>query len=252
MKFNEELFREVLSDDFFREYFDSRENNIRFNTTVINATCMTLLERSKAKEDYPFVKKCVDKILNQCNQMLKLTEVYRNLFDAVYDFPAEKKFIEINDFLNNFCEKANKSVKGKCRLDYVTRKEYTIFTSEKLLTFAMIMCVHHTILSGVSKIKIKFTNKDDKCTITLNFMEFNDDNSFILTHEHITTEYADDIISTIVRKIGCEYRTSDKYAEFVVPLERKGMSMMSAPKRHDENNRFNTFNNILSDITKIK
>ena len=251
MKFNEELFKELLNDDFFREFCDSRENNIRFNTTVINATCMLLLERSKEKEDYQFLKKCVDKILNQCNQILKLTEVYRNLSEAVDDVPAEKNFIEINDFLNNFCEKTNKAVKGKCRVEYLTRKEYTIFTSDRLLTFAMVMCVHHAILSGVSKIKIKFTNKDDKCTIALNFIEFHDENVNISTNENITTDYADDIISTVIRRIGCEYHSSEKCAEFVVPLEKDSMSMLSAPKRHDEKSRFNVFNNILSDIKDI-
>lgn len=253
MKSDKNIFGQLMHDRFIKEFLESSESQSRFNISVISSICLELADVSDEECTSEFRLACVNRILNQCGQMMKMVELYSSLSEALnYDDSIMEK-IDISDFLSDFSDECRRCLKNVCKVNFISGESIETSVNKKLLNFALILYsyVRYVALTGVKAIDISYAPDDDKAVIFINITKRGKSADFENMLETVTIDYAEQIISAIVKKMNALFIKNDVGMKLYIPIKDCGGGLFNSPAKPYGKPIFSTFNNMLSDVGDI-
>lgn len=248
---------EYFNLDFFVSFLDGLDHNNSYVVTMIDSICKEVIDNADKNDSPEFIKESMNRIIYQCSQLMKLSEIYSAVANLVSDNGIEKGSINagtfVSDYVKNCREYLNNdifklsvtnSLKGK---DIFLSFE-NIFVDKKILEFVITISLRKMITKGARKIKLAASNTNDEIIISLKTLKADEPVPEEIMPEFISVSLSDNIIKAAADKLNSKFDVRDKEAEFRIPIDP--VIILSQPIR-EYKSYFNMFNNLLSDLEAL-
>ena len=102
-----------------KEFLTGCENQNRLSISVISALCCELREIDENDEDITTtLHRVSDRIIRQCSQIMKMTEIYSVLSDSLNERAVVRKNVDLSEYLYDFSEECNEKLGGFFYVEY--------------------------------------------------------------------------------------------------------------------------------------
>ncbi len=234
---------------FIKAFLDNCEKQNRFNISVISSICLELSD-SGDDCDEQHICKCTDKIINQCSQMMKLTEIYSLLSDILDEKEFISEYINIPSYLSQFTSECNNLLKESCSISYTGGENVSSDVIKRLLEFILVMHVRKSVLSGARAIEISSSIDNGEITINLRITN-NAETVYFNIPETFSIDFSEEIICKATNIINGKYIIENNEMKLIFPVCKSDSARFNSTAKSYGKPLFSTINNILSDLGDI-
>ncbi|MBO5163670.1 MAG: hypothetical protein J6B75_04410 [Ruminococcus sp.] len=246
-----DIFDLIFNNEFIKAFLSDSESQKRLNISVISSICFELADISDEECTSEFRLACANKILNQCSQMMKFSEIFTIFSEILSENEPMTDTIDISEFLSEFTNECRTYLKGTCEISCKPGEMAVTETMKKLLEFCMIMYVRKSVLIGAESISFTHTLESEYIVIHAKIEKFGTAAETENMPETVTFDYADGIISSAVKKLNGKYTSDDKEMKLYIPFKNSGSSVLKSPPKTYGKPVFNILKIMLSDLGDI-
>lgn len=243
-----------LTADFdinlIKSFLDGCENQKRFNISVISSICLELAEAGDDCDE-KFRRDCANRIINQCSQIMKLTDIYSMLSDLLNENEFISEYTNIPSYLSQFVSECNNVLKNSCSLSFTGGDDICSDIIKRLLDFILVMYVRKSVLYGARKIEVSHSFEENNITIYVKIAEKTDKMLFNNISETFSTDFSEGIIRAAADKIKGKYIIDNNGMKLVFPVSKSKSAKLNSTSKSYGKPLFSTINNILSDLGDI-
>lgn len=251
MSEHDDILNQIKNGGFLKDFISYNERQKKFNVTVIASACKDLVDASDEERTTEYIISCTERILRQCSQMLKFSDIFNMLLNITDENEMLTEKIDISKFLSEFAAECQIQLKGKCEISYIAGSDDVTETTKKLLELCMIMYVRKAVLNGAESISFTNTLEAEHIVIHAEITKIGTAFEPENMPETFTFDYADNIISAIVKKINGKFVSTDREMKLYIQLKNSGYSILNSPPKTLGKSMFNIFKNMLSDLGDI-
>ncbi len=233
-----------------KAFLDSCENQNRFNISVISSICLELAEAGEDCNER-FCRDCAQRIISQCSQIMKLTEIYSLLSDFIDEEKFVSLHIDISSYLKSFVFECNEVLNNTCSLTFMGGTNMSTDVIKRLLEFILVMYVRRAVLFGAEKIEISQSCENDKIIISMEITKKTESLRFNNIPEVFSVDFSEGILRTAAFKMNGEYFVDDNGMKLVFPVSKSESTKLNSALVSHGRPIFSTINNILSDLGNI-
>ncbi len=244
--------RSFFASKAFADYSKDCSDVIRRSVTGISF-CVNMLNEmaenfGKKKED---VYECLDSIIKNAGQMIRIDENNRRLRDA--SNPAdEKRYYDFNSLMSKIVEESQKALPNEKEISFIPCDEGMIHVNRNLFTFFMINAIRFAFLfSNSDKIEMKSERIENEIIVSM-YASFD----FKVKENIFNDEYY--IMKLEAERMNIKIKfpeTSEKNKSFVltIPHHVRGDMFLHSGESLRENyssGLFSAYNIMLGDLSK--
>ncbi|MBR6580269.1 MAG: hypothetical protein IKK66_03130 [Ruminococcus sp.] len=234
---------------FIKAFLDSCEKQNRFNISVISSICLELAE-SGEDCDEQFRFECANRIINQCSQIMKLTDIYSLLSDLLNESEFISECTNITSYLSQFVSECNNMLKSSCSLSFTGGENVCSDIIKRLLDFILVMYVRKSVLFGARDIEVSSNVDNENIIINLKITN-KDDTIYFNIPETFSTDFSEEIIREAAIKMKGEYFVDSKGMKLVFPIQKSKTTKLNSSAKSYGKPVFSIIKNILSDLSDI-
>lgn len=233
-----------------RAFLDGCENQNRFNISVISSIC---LELSEAGEDCDeqFRRDCANKILTQCSQIMKLTDIYSLLSDFLNEKEFISEYTDVSSYLEQFTAECSDVLKRSCSVRFTGGDNVCSDIIKRLLDFILVMYVRKSVLFGARELEISNSCDNNNIIINIKITKKSDTMPFNNIPETFSSDFSEEIIRAAAQKINGQYLIDDDNMKLIFPITESKSGKLNSTQKNYGKALFSTINNILSDLGDI-
>ncbi len=247
----DDIIGQITNSGFIKAFLSDSESQKRLNISVISSICFELADISDEECTSEFRLACANKILKQCSQMMKFSEIFTIFTDILSENEPMTEAIDISDFLSEFTDECRAYLRGICEISYTPGEMVAVETIKKLLEFCMIMYVRKSVLKGAESITFTHTFETEYIVIHAEITKLGTAAEPENMPETVTFDYADGIISAVVKKLKGKFISDDNETKLYIPFKNSAGSVLKSPPKTYGKPVFNVLKNMLSDLGDI-
>lgn len=241
---SEKLFEDFKDNSIMKEFLDGLESQSRWNITLINS----ISEHLKASDD-PDTVKTGFALSKQCNQMMKMFEIYSMISAAVSTDSLSAETIEIQKEINELIENCRCFIE-KCRFTLTQGEIIRTNTVKKLFLFILVLYIRSVVLKGATEIEIFVTQSDKTADISLKIKSRSIPAQLEIMRETFSLDHAVEMMQAAAEKINSVLTVNDEEMKLSVPIVNDENTLKNTQK-FPRRKQFNIYSNLLSDISDI-
>lgn len=250
MNDNEKRFSPKYDISFIKAFLDGCEKQNRFNISVISSICLELAEYDN-DGDKDFQYECAKRIMAQCSQIMKLTDIYSYISDFLSNKEYFCEYTDISTYLSQFASQCSKILGDACSIQYMNGENISSDIVKKILDFILVMYVRKAVLCGAESIKISHSLNDKYITIQLDITDKTNKERFANIAETFSTDFSEQLIIASAEKIKGKYYADKNGMKLTFPMEESGSGKLNSVPNFYGKPLFSTINDILSDLGNI-
>lgn len=232
-----------------KEFLTGCENQNRLSISVISALCCELREIDENDEDITTtLHRVSDRIIRQCSQIMKMTEIYSVLSDSLNERAVVRKNVDLSEYLYDFSEECNEKLGGFFYVEY--EKNVSIYASiiKRLMDFALGMFVRKAALDGAEAVNLSAVENEDYVIISADIINNNSKPYTEKAAESFSDEYAYQIIKVACDRMDTLLTIDEKGIQIKIIRDNSGEIVFSSNEPKLKNHSFSTLSNLLSDL----
>ncbi|MCM1132477.1 MAG: hypothetical protein NC340_03300 [Ruminococcus flavefaciens] len=248
---NRNLFKDFLNDSFTKDFIRSNDFQMRTAISLITYWCNELSGADDEECDYDFRQKVANGIFNQCCQILKLSELYSNIFDVGGRENIDMYAVELDEFMHGFSDKCRTYIGGQYSLKVKKGSKVYIDGNNKLLNFVFLMCLRK-IFANALKAEAIVSSENGCGIINFSIKKSKPDDRLGEMDDDMLVYRFDDITSFLVEKLKGEIICNEDCISVKIPAS-SGETLRSENERRDGGkNMFNAFSVMLAEFGEYK
>lgn len=247
----DDILNKILNEDFIKDFLGNCDGQKRLNISIISSVCLELANASDEECTAEFRLSCAEKILKQCSQMMKFSDIFTAIANIMNGNELPEDIIDVTEFLSEFTSECKTYLKDICKIHYTPGSHVITEAVKDLLEFCLVMYVRKSVLNGAESITLTHTLDKGYIVIHAEIKKFGKTAEPENMPETFTIDYADDIVSFIISKIEGKFTVNDREMKLYIPLKSNGNSVLNSSFKTCGKSFFNVFKNMLSDLCDI-
>lgn len=249
MSINRELLENFFNDKFTKEFFKNRDYQTRVNVSIISSVCRDIMNTPENEWTNEFRDQSVNAILNQCCQIMKLSDVYVNLSRVYDNTESTVKVIDLKQLLSDFSEECNICLNGGFT-HYTPGNVVCIEVCEEIMLCLMLLYIRRVVTEGAKKINISYRSDEKKAEV---FFEITEKGEPIKARssENVSIDYAYELIDIFAEKLDCTAEISENGMKLLFDVKNDGDIRFQCPEPSYGKKMFSLYHDLLSDLGDI-
>ncbi|MBO5320128.1 MAG: hypothetical protein J6B01_10035 [Ruminococcus sp.] len=249
MSINKELLENFFNDKFTKKFFKNRDYQTRLNVSIISSVCTEMMNTPEKEWTNEFRDRSVNMILNQCCQIMKLSDVYVNLSRVYDNMEYTIKVVDLEQLLLEFSEECNQCLGGNLT-QHIPGKIVCIEVCEEILLCLMLLYIRRVVMEGAKKIILSHSSDGKTAEI---FFEITEKGEPVrsTSAENVSMEYAYDLIDIFAEKLDCNADVSETGLKLRFKLKNDGNIRFQCPEPVYGKKLFSLYHDLLSDLGDI-
>lgn len=237
--------------NIIKAFLDGCESQNRMNISVISSLCREICAidtNDNGSEEY--LRQCTDNIMRQCNQIMKMTEIYAVLSDSINPKSLISENVDLSEYLNEFAEECNKKIGLNFKVDYKKSTSVYVGIIKKLMDFILGMFIRKAAVNGVGIVKISCSDTSDGVIVSAEIIK-SGQHIIDMLPESFSTDYADKIIKIAADKMNADIISAENGMRLIIKTSNRAETTLNSSSVSYAKHSFSTLNNLFSDLCDI-
>lgn len=248
---HDDILNQIKNSGFLKDLISDNVHQTFFSVSVINSICDDFVDISDDEKITKYLISCKEKISMQCSKILRLSDIFSRLSNIVDGNEMSVEKIDIPKYLSEFAVECQTQLKGRCEISYIPGSDDITETIMELLELCLIMYVRKAVIKGAESISFTNTSETEYVVIHSEITRPGTAAEPENMHETFTFDYADAIISAVIKKLNGKFLSADREMKLYIPQKNSGYSTLKSSSKTRGKSAFNIFKNMLSDLGDI-